>query len=270
MIHQVSNTQAQFILVHPSLVKTALAAAKGAGLPTGRVFLFSDEPKAPADGCKDWSDFLPSTAEADAYDFPIMSEKEATTTTATVNFSSGTTGLPKGVEVSHHNLIANLDQTIFMRYLNKPWNADTRPRETWIGFLPLYHAYGQVSYRIQATYEAIVDKSKLYTIAMAQKLQIPVYIMKKFEYEPFLRTIQDQKVTHLQIAPPIMVMLSKRPETSKYDLSSVTDILCGAAPLSKELQNEISRKLDCEIVQGWGMTEVTCGAIHVPGGSIDE
>lgn len=239
--------------MHPSLVKTAIAAAKGAGLPAGRVFLFSDEPNAPLEGCKDWTTFLPSEAEGDAYTFPRLSEQESTTTTATVNFSSGTTGLPKGVEVSHHNLVANLEQTIYMRYLNKPWNADTRPRETWIGFLPLYHAYGQ-----------------LYAIAMAQKLQIPIYVMKKFEYEPFLQTIQDRKVTHLQVAPPIMVMLSKRPETAKYDLSSVTDILCGAAPLSKELQNEISKKLDCEIVQGWGMTEVTCGAIHVPGGTNDE
>ncbi|KAK3215803.1 hypothetical protein GRF29_8g1158309 [Pseudopithomyces chartarum] len=105
---------------------------------------------------------------------------------------------------------------------------------------------------------------------MAQKLQVPCYIMKQFQYEEFLRTIQEQKVTHLQIAPPIMVMLSKRPETANYNLSSVTDILCGAAPLSKELQTEISKKLNCEIVQGWGMTEVTCGAIHVPGGSIDD
>lgn len=105
---------------------------------------------------------------------------------------------------------------------------------------------------------------------MAQKLQVPVHIMKKFEYSEFLRVIQTHKVTHLQIAPPIMVMLSKRPETKNYDLSSITDILCGAAPLSKELQNEISRKLNCEILQGWGMTEVTCGAIHVPGGTNDE
>lgn len=182
-----------------------------------------------------------------------MSAQESTTITATVNYSSGTTGLPKGVEVSHHNLVANLEQTIYIRYLKKPWDHTNRPREVWLGFLPLYHAYGQ-----------------LYTIAMAQKLQIPCYIMKQFQYEEFLRTIQEQRVTHLQLAPPIMVMLSKRPETSKYDLSSVTDILCGAAPLSKELQTEISRKLDCEIVQGWGMTEVTCGAIHVPGGTIDE
>jgi 4-coumarate--CoA ligase len=145
MIHQVTNTEAQFILAHPSLVETAVAAAKGAGLPDGRVFLFSDEPNAPYKSCTDWRDFLPSAAEGDAYSFPVLSEKEAMTTTATVNFSSGTTGLPKGVEVSHHNLIANLDQTILMRYLNKPWTANTRPRETWIGFLPLYHAYGQVS-----------------------------------------------------------------------------------------------------------------------------
>ncbi|CAN9128785.1 unnamed protein product [Alternaria alternata] len=253
MIHQVANTEAKFILAHPTLIKAAVAAAKGAGLPEGRVHLFSDEPCAPVEGCKDWRDMLPSPAESKTYRFPTLSAHEAATTTATVNYSSGTTGLPKGVEVSHYNLIANLEQTIFMRYLNKPWNADTRPRETWIGFLPLYHAYGQ-----------------LYTIAMAQKLQIPCFIMKKFEYEEFLRVIQTHKVTHLQVAPPIMVMLSKRPETSKYDLSSVTDILCGAAPLSKELQNEISKKLQCEIVQGWGMTEVTCGAIHVPGGTVDD
>jgi 4-coumarate--CoA ligase len=253
MVHQVSNTQAQIILAHPSLAKTAVTAARKAGLPDGRVFLFSDVPNPSIEGLKDWRSLLPSEAEADAYQFPPLSEKEATTTTATVNYSSGTTGLPKGVEVSHHNLIANLDQTIYMRYLRKPWSATNRPREVWVGFLPLYHAYGQ-----------------LYTIAMAQKLSIPVYIMKSFVYADFLEVIQTHKVTHLQVAPPIMVMLSKRPETAKYDLSSVTDILCGAAPLSKELQNEISKKLNCEIVQGWGMTEVTCGAIHVPGGVSDE
>lgn len=253
MAHQISNTQAQYILAHPSLAKSAMAAAQKAGLQHGRVFLFSDVPNASIEGCRDWRDFLPSPADADAYTFPDMSDEDATSTTATVNYSSGTTGLPKGVQVSHHNLVANLDQTIYMRYLKKPWDHTNRPREVWLGFLPLYHAYGQ-----------------LYTIAMAQKLQIPVYIMKQFQYEEFLRAIQDYRVTHLQVAPPIMVMLSKRPETAKYDLSSVTDILCGAAPLSKELQREISKKLECEIVQGWGMTEVTCGAIHVPGGHIDE
>jgi 4-coumarate--CoA ligase len=105
---------------------------------------------------------------------------------------------------------------------------------------------------------------------MAAKLCFPVYIMKQFVYDRFLHVVQTHRITHLQVAPPILVMLSKRPETAKYDLSSVKNILCGAAPLSKELQNDVSKRFKLNIVQGWGMTEVTCGAIHVPGGRYDE
>lgn len=64
-------------------------------------------------------------------------------------------------------------------------------------------------------------------------------------------------------------MLAKRPETKKYDLSSLVNILCGAAPLSKELQNEVSTKFNLKVVQTWGMTEVTCSCLHVPGGMDD-
>ena len=141
MIHQVSNTQAQFILAHPTLIRTAVAAAKGAQLPDGRVFAFSAEPNATIEGCRDWTDFLPSISESDAYTFPNLSEQEAITTTAMVNYSSGTTGLPKGVEVSHHNLIANLEQTIFMRYLNKPWTASTIDGQVACEIRPLYRKY---------------------------------------------------------------------------------------------------------------------------------
>jgi acyl-coenzyme A synthetase/AMP-(fatty) acid ligase len=105
---------------------------------------------------------------------------------------------------------------------------------------------------------------------MAPKLLVPVYIMQKFVYEDFLRSLEKYRITHLQSAPPILVMLDKRPETSKYDLSSLKNILCGAAPLSKELQNAVSRRFNVNIIQGWGMTEFTCGALHVPGGRVDD
>jgi 4-coumarate--CoA ligase len=105
---------------------------------------------------------------------------------------------------------------------------------------------------------------------MAPKLLNPIYIMVKFVYSDFLASMQQYRITHLQAAPPILVMLDKRPETSNYDLSSLKNILCGAAPLSKELQNAVSRKFSVNVVQGWGMTEVTCGAIHVPGGRYDD
>jgi len=253
MIHQVKNTEARAILAHPGLVETALAAAQGAGLPSDRVYLFSDKPNDSIHGVSDWRTMIGSMQEGGQYRWKRMTEEEAVQTVATVNYSSGTTGLPKGVCVSHHNLVANVEQTIFMKYLHKGFGPHNRPEERWVGFLPLYHAYGQ-----------------LYTILMATKLQVPIYIMKQFQYEDFLRVLQTYRITHLQIAPPILVMLSKRPETSKYDLSSVTDVLCGAAPLSKELQNDVAKRFNVQINQGWGMTEVTCGALHVPGGIKDE
>ena len=253
MVHQIKNTEAKVMLVHPTMLKTAVAAAQQAGLPKSRIFQFSDEETQVVDGVPDWRQMIGSESEGEQYSWPKLSPKDSTTTVATINYSSGTTGLPKGVCVSHHNLIANIEQTIFMRDQQMPYTSQNRPQERWIGFLPLYHAYGQ-----------------LYVNLMAVKLNIPVYILKQFVYSDFLQTIQDYKITHLHIAPPILVMLSKRPETKDYNLGSLNYVLCGAAPLSKELQNDVSRRFDVQINQGWGMTEVTCGALHVPGGVNDD
>jgi len=252
MVHQIRNTGAQLILAHPTMVKTALVAAPEAGLSTSRIFQFSDSYNPPLNGVLDWSTMLGSPAQGEAWSWPEMTPEESVNTVATINYSSGTTGLPKGVCVSHHNIIANVEQTIYMKYKYKPFDRTNHTPERWVGFLPLYHAYGQ-----------------LYTILMSVKLNASVYIMKQFQYGEFLQTIQDKKITHLQVAPPILVMLSKRPETAQYDISSVTDIICGAAPLSKELQNDVSRRFNVQINQAWGMTEVTCGALHVPGGVND-
>ncbi|KAH8170475.1 AMP-binding enzyme domain-containing protein [Sarocladium implicatum] len=253
LVHQISNTTAKLILSHPSMLPSILEAASKAGLPKDKIFQFSEHRNPPLHGVSDWQDMIGSPDQGQTWQWPRLSSREATDTVATINYSSGTTGLPKGVCVSHFNLIANVEQTIVMRYAKKPYAFERRPQERWVGFLPLYHAYGQ-----------------LYTILMAIKLNVPVYIMAEFRYEDFLAVIGKYKITSLQIAPPILVMLSKRPETSRYDLSSVRDVLCGAAPLSRELQNECQRRFDIQINQGWGMTEVTCGALHVPGGVKDD
>ncbi|KXJ86808.1 4-coumarate-CoA ligase [Microdochium bolleyi] len=253
LVHQINNTTAKLILVHPDHVKPALAAAEKANFPTNRVFQFSDTWVPSKAGIPDFRSFIGDEQEGARYQWPEFTPEEARNTVATINYSSGTTGLPKGVCVSHANLVANVEQTIVMRYAHKPYSYEKRPAERWIGFLPLYHAYGQ-----------------LYTILMATQLRTPVYIMTEFRYEEFLFNIGRFKITSLQIAPPILVMLSKRPETSRYDLRSLRDCLCGAAPLSKELQNECQRRFGMQINQGWGMTEVTCGAIHVPGGISDD
>lgn len=253
MIHQITNTGAQVVLAHPTMLETALAAAEKVGLDKGRIFQFSDHYNPPHLGVNDWRSLIGTDAEGESYSWPKLSPKESVSTVATINYSSGTTGLPKGVCVSHYNIISNAEQTIYMKYAGKSYDRTNHPPERWLGFLPLYHAYGQ-----------------LWTIIMCVKLDVPVYIMKQFVYSHFLQSIQDKKITHLHVAPPILVMLSKRPETAKYDISSVTECLCGAAPLSKELQNDVSRRFNIQINQGWGMTEVTCGAMHVPGAVNDD
>ncbi len=232
--------------MHPGLIQTARSAATIAGLAQNCLYLFDDEAVQPIDGVKDWRSFIGAPQEAEKYQWTKLDPESSKRTLATVNFSSGTTGLPKGVMITHRCLIANMEQTNFMRNLGK--NMDDKPQERWIGLLPLYHAYGQ-----------------LYTCLLATKLCTPVFIMKAFVFEEFLRVIETHRITHLHLVPPVLIMLGKRPETAQYDLSSVTNLGSGAAPLSFELQNDCAKRFKLNVSQGWGMTELTCTGLGHPG-----
>lgn len=133
------------------------------------------------------------------------------------------------------------------------WATKSELPERFIGVLPLYHAFGQTC-----------------ILSMALKLLVPVYIMKAFQYDAFLETIQKFSITTLHVSPPILTMMSKRPETDRYDLSSLETILSSAAPLSRQLQNECRDRFKVDVIQAWGMTEATCGATMVPRGAKDD
>ncbi|KAH8717840.1 Acyl-CoA ligase azaF [Beauveria bassiana] len=251
--YQITNSEAKVILAHPSKVDDVLAAAAEAQFPQDRIFHFSDDVSGaagPVQGLRDWTSLLVDDDAASSWTWPSLSAAEARTQLATINYSSGTTGLPKGVCGAHRNLVANVQQLIGMRHPNGL--TPELERDVWLAFLPLYHAYGQ-----------------MYTILMAARRHVTVYVMSVFSFERYLQCIERYRPNVLQVVPPIVVMLSKRPEVQKYDLSSVKDLSCGAAPLKVDLQNDVADRFGVNLVQGWGMTELTCAASGLPMDRVD-
>lgn len=248
--HQIQAVKPAVLLIHDTLLEAGVAAAKQAKVPLDRLFVFgaSEHTAVETTGLRDWRSILAPEIDAASWRWDPLDGEVAARTVAVINFSSGTTGLPKGVCITHHNLIANSMQAIFNQSQETENSPEKPAPERWLAFLPLYHAYSQ-----------------LFTINIACKLSIPVYIMSKFTFEDFLRHIQTFKITTLQAVPPILVMMMKRPETARYDVRSIKQILCGAAPLSRDLQNDVMNHFGLVVCQAFGMSETTCAGIMTPG-----
>lgn len=147
-------------------------------------------------------------------------------------YSSGTTGLPKGVMLTHANLVANVAQVAACGLILEA--------DTLIGILPFFHIYGL---------------TVLMNISLA--VGATVVVLPRFELESFLTTLERYRVTYASVAPPTVLALAKQDIVDNYDLSRLRMIVSGAAPLSAELTAACSARLGCQIVQGFGLTEAS-------------
>ncbi|KAK4462046.1 4-coumarate--CoA ligase-like 7 [Cladorrhinum samala] len=258
LAYQLRDSEAKFMVTADYALKTAMEAAKEAGLPQEKIFVWGGAatpeapeligsptpapgPKGRINGIKHWTELLAGNlSQAQRWSWQEPTDPQETT--CCLNYSSGTTGVPKGVEISHYSYVANGVGVVFNNRLAPDWREKEK-RGRALCFLPLYHAYGQT-----------------YFVANMTKIGIPVYIMPAFDFIKLLEYIQRFRITTLAAVPPIVILVAKHPLTKKYDLSSLETMGSGGAPLSLEVSQEAQKLLPnaSTIRQGWGMTEVTC------------
>ncbi|KAG8379617.1 hypothetical protein BUALT_Bualt07G0107400 [Buddleja alternifolia] len=150
-------------------------------------------------------------------------------------YSSGTTGLPKGVMLTHKGLVTSVAQQVDGENPNLYFHSD----DVMLCVLPLFHIYSLNS-----------------VLLCGLRAGSAILIMQKFDIIPFLELIEKYKVTIGPFVPPIVLAIAKSPVVDKYDLSSVRTVMSGAAPLGKELEDAVRVKFpNAKLGQGYGMTE---------------
>ena len=217
--HQLSDAGARFLVTAPPFADKARAAAQHSKIE--ELFVFGK-----ADGATPFDSLLESDGDVPRVEINPSEDLVA------LPYSSGTTGLPKGVMLTHRNLIANMCQMDGLDYFSRD--------DTLLCVLPLFHIYGLVV-----------------VLNMGLHLGATLVTMPRFDLEQFLGLIAKHRVTLSHVVPPIVLQLARNPLVEKYDLSSLKVIFSGAAPLSPELSRECIERIGCTIRQGYGMTETS-------------
>lgn len=216
--HQLTDAGATILFTVAMFAETALKAAEGTGVT--EVVIIGDA----VAGTIAMTDLF----AASITQVPVDVLKD----TVVLPYSSGTTGLPKGVMLSHRNLVANIEQVLHaIRY---------QDNEVALAALPFFHIYG-----MQVLMNGLLSNG------------VTTITMPRFDMVEALQAVQELKITRFFAVPPIVLGLASAPVVDEYDTSSIRQVFSGAAPLGGELADKAAARLGCEVVQGYGMTELS-------------
>ncbi|MGV0791786.1 4-coumarate--CoA ligase family protein [Mycolicibacterium sp. XJ1819] len=222
---QLTDSKATMLITVTPLLAQAKKAAAAVGFADTDLVVLDGDGQA-ATGHPNAADLLAAGAPPPRVSFAPSSHL------AVLPYSSGTTGNPKGVMLTHRNLVANVAQI-------QPLHGMVAD-DVILAVLPFFHIYGM---------------TVLLNAALHARARLAV--MPSFDLAEFLATIQDHKCTIAFIAPPVAVALAKHPLVDSYDLSSLQVVMSGAAPLDADLGHRVAERLGCRVVQGYGMSELS-------------
>ncbi|MFD9790223.1 4-coumarate--CoA ligase family protein [Streptomyces sp. NPDC059070] len=225
---QIADSSARWIVTIAPLLETARRAAELSGC-ISEIFVCDR-----AEGHRSVLDMYASTAPEPEVEIDPGED------VAVLPYSSGTTGVPKGVMLTHRSIATNLAQ---LRPL-----VPMGPGDRILAVLPFFHIYG-----LTALLNAPLRHGAT------------VVVLPRFDLEQFLGAIEHHRITGLYVAPPIVLALAKHPAVAQYDLSSLEYVVSAAAPLDARLAAACSARLGLPPVrQAYGMTELSPGTHAVP------
>jgi acyl-CoA synthetase (AMP-forming)/AMP-acid ligase II len=227
LANQLNDSGARYLLTVPPFLATAREAVGQSKVE--EIFVFGE-----AEGATPFAALLKNDGQPP--DVAIDAREDL----VALPYSSGTTGLPKGVMLTHYNLVAQLCE--IEGVIDTQLIADT---DTVLAFLPFFHIYGIVAF-----------------MNLSLHLGATVVTMPRFDLEQYLEMVQNYHVSILHLVPPIALALAKHPIVSNYDLSNVRGAFSAAAPLSETVANALFDRVGFRVSQAYGMTEVS-GASHL-------
>jgi acyl-CoA synthetase (AMP-forming)/AMP-acid ligase II len=219
LANQLNDSGAIYLIASPEVLANALQAASETRVRD--VFVFGE-----GEGARPFDVLL-----ADDGPWPAI-EVDVHEDVVLLPYSSGTTGLPKGVMLTHYNIVANCYQITGI--LNE--NED----DTVVAFLPFFHLYGLFVF-----------------LTYGLSMGITIVTMPRFDLEHYLQLLQDYRSERAYVVPPVVLALAHHPAVETYDLSSLRLLWTAAAPVSADLCVAVHQRLGCVVSQGYGMTELS-------------
>jgi long-chain acyl-CoA synthetase len=168
---------------------------------------------------------------------PASPPAQAEATLATISYTGGTTGTPKGVMLSHGNLLANARHNLIA--------TGHRRQQRWLHVCPMFHVAGTAN---------------VFACTWVGATQI---VLPRFDAAAVLAAIEREAITHTVFVPTMLAMLLDAPEFTGTDLGSLRNIQYAASPIAPELQRRVLERLPCEIAQFYGMTEAAPTVSHL-------